>query len=120
MQVSCVLKSEFECKNEQNMSLTASPMKSSLIGLALTVFLSVGMSMSAMAQSSASKAQAETEKKQAALKKEEAKAQEAGLKAHMKSQDKETRKRMKENKRKVDKVNKAKSWKQKSRNNRGK
>jgi Ni/Co efflux regulator RcnB len=68
--------------------------------LVIIVFLSVFSVAPAIAQSQASKAQKETEKKQAALKKEEVKAQQAGLKAHLKSQDKETRKRMKKSKKK--------------------
>lgn len=82
--------------------------------IAITVFLSVCCALPAMAQSQATKAQKETEKKQAALKKEERKAIEAGLKTHMKAQDKETRKRMKQSKKKADKGNRPKSWKQKS------
>lgn len=80
---------------------------------AIIVFLSVCSIAPAMAQSGMTKAQKATEKKQAALKKEEKKMIDAGLKAHMKSQSKETRKRMKETKKKSEKGNKSKSWKAK-------
>ncbi|MCF8256866.1 MAG: hypothetical protein K9J06_04905 [Flavobacteriales bacterium] len=85
--------------------------------IAIVVFLSVCSIAPAIAQSQATKAQKATEKKQAALKKEEKKAIDAGLKAHIKSQDKETRKRMKESKKKSDKGNRSKSWKAKKKRN---